>query len=365
MNLGFPLLLYYVGLSILILILTKFIFTRYLQFARNFNLVNQSNERSAHKGKVFTGGGIVLATVLLVAVVVLDSLDFVEFTQISPLIGTSILIASVGFYDDFNEINAFQKYIILTFLVLMTVYSSFLNENFDGIITNLNGFLGFYEIGFIPGFLFTAFVYLSIMNSINLMDGIDGYLSVFSISFFISMLFSNSLNGFYTHNTMAIVFLASFIMYLKFNFSKQKKLFIGDAGSLFIGFWMSYFLITYITTSSDSDLATVFSIKLENFPILAISMINIPVLDTLRVMFVRVLNKKSPFSADRNHLHHIILDKGISHLNAGLLLSFLNWFNCIIIFLLEQRFDSKALTLIYIFLSLFWFGFFEYIKKNN
>ncbi len=364
MNLGFPLYLYYIILFILIIILSKFIFSRYLRFAHNFNLTNTPNQRSVHYGKVFTGGGIVIATVLLVAVVVLDSLDFVEFTQISALIGTSILIAAVGFYDDFNEINAFQKYIILTFLVLMTVYSSFLTEDFDGIITNLNGFLGFYEIGFIPGFLFTTFVYLSIMNSINLMDGIDGYMSIFSIFFFISFLFTNSINGFYTLNTMAIVFLASFIIYLKFNFAKQNKLFTGDAGSLFIGFWIAFFLITYITTSSNSDLVNVFSIKLENFPVLAISMINIPVLDTLRVMLVRTLNKKSPFSADRNHLHHIILDNGISHLNAGLLLSFLNWFNCIIIFLLEQNFNSEALTLIYIILSLFWFGFFEYLKRK-
>ncbi len=364
MSLGFLSYIYYLGLFFLIIILSRFVFTRYLQFAQNFNLVNTPNERSAHKGKVFTGGGMVIATVLLVAVVVLDSLDFVEFTQISPLIGTSILIAAVGFYDDFNEINAFQKYIILTFLILMTVYSSFLSDDYEGIITNLNGFLGIYEIGIVPGFLFTTFVYLSIMNSINLMDGIDGYLSIFSIFFYISFLFNNSINGFYTLNTMAIVFLGSFIMYLRFNFSKNKKLFIGDAGSLFIGFWIAYFLITYITTSSSSDLATVFSIKLENFPVLAISMINIPVLDTLRVMLVRILNKKSPFSADRNHLHHIILDKGISHLNAGLLLSFLNWFNCIIIFLLEQRFESKALTIIYILLSLFWFVFFEYLKRR-
>ena len=146
MSLGFPSYLYYIGLFILIVILSKFIFSRYIQFAQNFNLTNTPNQRSVHSGKVFTGGGIVNATVLLVAVVVLDSLDFVEFTQISALIGTSILIAAVGFYDDFNEINAFQKYIILTFLVLMTVYSSFLTEEFEGIITNLNGFLGFMKL---------------------------------------------------------------------------------------------------------------------------------------------------------------------------------------------------------------------------
>ena len=82
---------------------------------------------------------MVISTVLLVAVVVLDSLDFVEFTRFLLLLG-SILIAAVGFYDDFNEINAFQKYIILTFLVLMTVYSSLLSDDYEGIVANVMDF---------------------------------------------------------------------------------------------------------------------------------------------------------------------------------------------------------------------------------
>ena len=154
-------------------------------------------------------------------------------------------------------------------------------------------------------------------------------------------------------------------MFLRYNFSKGKKLFVGDAGSLFIGFWIATYLITYITSAQNSILVDVFSIRLENIPVIAISMISVPVLDTLRVMLVRILNRKSPFVADRNHLHHILLDSGMTHLRTSLFLTVINWFNCIAIFLIEQNFNSKELTIIYIFISLFWYAFFEYINRKN
>jgi len=232
------------------------------------------------------------------------------------------------------------------------------------IIQNLNGFLGIYQIGFIPGLIFTSFVYLSIMNAINLTDGIDGYLAIFSISFFSSMLFTNHINEFFTLTSVAIIIIGSSSMFIRYNFHKGKKLFVGDAGSLFIGFWFATYLITYITSASTSNLVNVFSIKLENIPVIAISMISIPVLDTLRVMLVRVSNKISPFAADRNHLHHILLDSGMSHLRTSFFLTSINWFNCIVIFLIEQNFNSVQLTTIYIAISLFWYLFFEYKKTQ-
>ena len=277
---------------------------------------------------------------------------------------TAILVSILGFYDDFIEISAFNKYIVLTFLILMLLYT---NATLP-IIQNLNGFLGIYQIGFIPGLIFTSFVYLSIMNAINLTDGIDGYLAIFSISFFSSMLFTNHINEFYTLTSVAIIIIGSSSMFIRYNFHKGKKLFVGDAGSLFIGFWIATYLITYITSAPTSNLVDVFSINVENIPVIAISMISIPVLDTLRVMLVRISNKKSPFAADRNHLHHILLDSGMTHLTTSLFLTSINWFNCIIIFLLEQNFNSKELTIVYIFISLLWYLFFEYKKmqiQNN
>ena len=362
MNSEFPFfVLYYLGLLVATVFLSRFIFRKYIYFAKSYHLIKAVNSRAAHKGTVFTGGGVVYAAVIMVSALILDDLDFVEFSNFSPIVATAILISILGFYDDFIQISAFNKYIVLTFLILMLLYA---NSTLP-IIQNFNGFLGIYEIGYIPGLIFTAFVYLSIMNAINLTDGIDGYLAIFSISFFFSFLYTNNLNEFYTLTSVSIIIIGCSIIFLRYNFSKGKKLFVGDAGSLFIGFWIATFLVTYITSSTYSISVESFAINLENIPVIAISIISIPVLDTLRVMLVRILNKKSPFSADRNHLHHILLDSGMTHLRTSIFLTVINWFNCIAIFLMEQNFNSKELTIIYILISLFWFFFFEYINRKN
>ena len=361
MNSEFPFfIVYYLGLLIATIFLSRFIFRKYIQFAKSYNLIKAVNSRAAHKGTVFTGGGVVYAAVIMVSALILDNLDFIEFSNFSPIVATAILVSILGFYDDFIEISAFNKYIVLAFLILMLLYA---NSTLP-IIQNLNGFLGINNIGFIPGLIFTSFVYLSIMNAINLTDGIDGYLAIFSISFFSSMLFTNHINEFYTLTSVAVIVIGSSSMFIRYNFHKGKKLFVGDAGSLFIGFWFATYLITYITSASTSNLVNVFSIKLENIPVIAISMISIPVLDTLRVMLVRISNKISPFAADRNHLHHILLDSGMSHLRTSFFLTAINWFNCIVIFLIEQNFNSIELTTIYIAISLFWYLFFEYKKTQ-
>ena len=357
----FPFPLYYLGLFIATIFLSRFIFRSYIKFAKHYNLTNSINLRLANKGNVITGGGVVFAAVLMLAALVLENLDFVEFSNFSPVLATSILIAVVGFYNDFINISPFSKLIILIFLILMLLYS---NATLP-IIKNLNGFLGVNNIGFIAGLIFTSFVYIFIMTAINFSDGIDGYLAIFSIFFFTSFLYNFDINQFYTLNSVSVIIIASSLIYLRYNFSKTKKLFLGDAGSLFIGFWIATYLITYINSAPNSKLVEVYSMDIENIPVIAISMISIPVLDIVRLIIVRILNKKPLFVADRNRLHYILIDGGMTHFRASLFLTVINWFNCIIIFLLEQNFNSKELTIVYIVISLFWYIFFEYLNRKN
>ena len=155
------------------------------------------------------------------------------------------------------------------------------------------------------------------------------------------------------------------IVFLKHNCTRKEKLWFGDAGSLFLGFWMANFLVLFITSADGAEVTNLFSIKLENIPVLAIATLNIPVLDTLRIMLVRVLKKKSPFRGDRNHIHHILIDKGITHFRTSMILCFINTFNLLLIFLLESYFNSVELTGVYIGISLIWFGIFEYIKRRE
>ena len=362
MTAEFPYFLYYLGLLIFTVFLSRFIFSKYIQFAKSYNLTNSVKQTSVQKRKFLTGGGVVFASVVMLAALVLENLDFVKFSNFSPIISTSILIAVVGFYNDFINISPFNKFIILIFLILMLLYS---NATIP-VIQNLNGFLGINNIGFFPGLILTSFIYILIINAISFFDGIDGYLAIFAIFFFTSLLYNFDINQFYTLNSVSVIIIGCSAMFLRYNLSnKGKKLFLGDAGSLFIGYWIATYLITYITSAPNSRLVDVFSIQLQNIPVIAISMISIPVLDILRATLVKVISKKSLFTSDRNNLHHILIDGGMTHLRTSLFLTSINWFNCIAIFLIEQNFNSKELTIVYIFISLLWYIFFEFLNRKN
>ena len=348
-----------------VLFIARFVFARYYSVAEKYNLVKGYSNRAVHKGKVYTGAGLVLSFILLLVAVVLNNVEFLFLEKLAPIISASVLVAVVGFYDDFRDLSAFQKYIVLAFLIAMTIYAGQSNGIDYGIITNLNGFFGINEIGYFPGFIFTCFVYLSIMNAINLIDGIDGYIGIFATIFFFWFFIIYHNDAFFTHSIVSVIFMASMIVFLKHNFSRKEKLFVGDAGSLFLGFWMANFLILFITSADVANVTNVFSIKLENIPVLAIATLNIPVLDTLRIMLVRALKGRSPFRGDRNHIHHILIDKGITHFRTSIILCLINAFNLFLIFLLEPYFNSVELTGIYIGISLIWFGIFEYIKRKK
>ena len=351
------------GLIILLftLFLSSFLFKRYIIVAKKYNLYKGYNERSSHSGQVYTGSGILLAFVLSTANIVLDTVSIFDFNSINIVITSSVLISLLGFYDDFMEISAFHKYIILTFIIGMNVNTASLNYN---IIINLHGFLGIYEIPYWVGLAFTGFVYLAVINAINLMDGIDTYLAIYCSLVFLlfGVIFLNGNE--ITYALICLLIIASLSVFIRYNVSKTKKLFVGDAGSLFLGFWIAYFLVIRTNAMDYDGYYNFFITKVENLPVLAVAIINIPVLDTLRVMLVRILKRKSPFAADRNHIHHIFIDKGFTHVKTSMLLCMINFLNLAIIFLVEPIYNSFELTLIYVVMNLFWVFAFEIIKRK-
>ena len=351
------------GLTILLfaLFLSSFLFKRYIIVAKKYNLYKGYNERSSHSGQVYTGSGILLAFVLSTANIVLDTISVFDFNSINIVITSSVLISLLGFYDDFMEISAFHKYIILLFIITMNINTGTLNYNN---IINLHGFLGIYEIPYWAGLAFTGFVYLAVINAINLMDGIDTYLAVFCSLIFLlfGIIFFNGND--ITYALICLLIIASLSVFVRYNISKTEKLFVGDSGSLFLGFWIAYFLVIRINAIDYDGYYNIFSTKIENLPVLSVAFINIPVLDTLRVMFVRISNNKSPFAADRNHIHHIFIDKGFTHIKTCFLLCMINFLNLAIIFALEPLFSSFKLTLIYLVLNLFWVIAFEVVKRK-
>ena len=180
----FTFILYYTALFISIFFLSKYIYQGYIRFVKKFNVLKTILLAPSKKIKISHSTGIIFAITLLVSSVSLENLDFVDFKNISPEIGTSILIAFFGVYKDFLNVTNFQKYILITFLISMLVYSSSLD---NAIIDNLNGFLGIYALSYFESVFITFLSYILIINTFSHMDSLNGYVIIFCIIFFLSL----------------------------------------------------------------------------------------------------------------------------------------------------------------------------------
>jgi UDP-N-acetylmuramyl pentapeptide phosphotransferase/UDP-N-acetylglucosamine-1-phosphate transferase len=184
----------------------------------------------------------------------------------------------------------------------------------------MHGFLGIYELPEMFSLLLTYFTIIVIINSFNLIDGIDGLagsLGVMACTIF----------GFYflqvnlqSYSILAFALAGSLAAFLIFNF-QPAKVFMGDTGSMLIGLVNAILVVKFINVA---HLPTT-RYPIEASPAIGFTILMIPLLDTLRVFAIRIIHRRSPFSPDRNHVHHLLLDKGLSHRNITLTLVTVNF----------------------------------------
>ena len=183
---------------------------------------------------------------------------------------------------------------------------------------------------------------LTIINAYNLIDGIDGLASIVAI-----LALATYSAVFYLTENFLYVFISltlngSLLAFLSFNLSSSKKIFMGDTGSLILGFMIGILTLKFLTLSPDSCKKLPF--LLENIPLIAFSILIIPLFDTARVFGIRIVNKKNPFSADRNHIHHILIDSfKLTHKKASFIIGAFNLVFVIITILLGGIFYNFSL----------------------
>ncbi len=206
---------------------------------------------------------------------------------------------AVGLYDDLNKLDFKLKFIFQIIAAKIIIDNGLVIDNF-------HGFAGIYELSRIAAQLVTVFIIVAIINSINFIDGIDG-LAISNVILFICgfEFFSNSNTDFYYLN---FIILSSLIPIYYFNFRRKEKVFLGDSGSYLLGGIISLYVI-YICSDK-------YIIKPEydlNKILFVFSILTYPIIDIIRIFFIRLKNKKSPFIADKNHIHHLIALKIKSH----------------------------------------------------
>jgi UDP-N-acetylmuramyl pentapeptide phosphotransferase/UDP-N-acetylglucosamine-1-phosphate transferase len=171
----------------------------------------------------------------------------------------------------------------------------------------MDGFLGVYQINTICSYLLTVFALVVIINAFNLIDGVDGLAGslglISSLVFGIFFLINKNI----PYAVLAFTFAGSLVAFLTYNFHPA-KIFMGDTGSLMIGLVNSILVIKFIETGSNYSYYPVTASPAIGFGILLL-----PLMDTLRVFSIRIMNGHSPFKPDRNHIHHVLLNHGFDH----------------------------------------------------
>lgn len=255
-------------------------------------------DRSSHEKIVPRTAGIVIATLSLISILFLNGSSFDTLTVY--IIYCAFLL--VGIYDDLHEIRATYKF----WLQLLAALSiSFFEPSLR--INDFHGFLGLGQVGVAPSIVFTSFVIIVIMNAYNLIDGVDGLAASFSVIGI--YLLTKPLE--YSNPYLAKfgqVIVTVIIPFYFYNFSKSRKLFLGDTGSLFLGLSIAIFTCYFLNNGhpiivpADGNRAMYVMVALCY-----------PLLDTLRVFAIRLSRGQSPFTADRNHIHHKLLGFGLRH----------------------------------------------------
>lgn len=266
--------------------------------------------RKFHATKTPTLGGVAIFAGASISYSFFN--DLLSAGDIRFMNSAMTLLFLAGIKDDILVLSASKKLAIQCFCALLvTVFGKLY-------ITNLWGMFGIGEISPIWGMALTFLVIISLVNAFNLIDGINGLAGGLGL---IACLFYGTwfaLTGFDSLSCLAFALAGALLGFLFYNFGKA-KIFMGDTGSMLIGFIVAILGIKFIENNRLPGFElSPYYIKVA--PAVAVAVVFIPLMDMTRVFILRLLNGKSPFAADRNHIHHILIDSNFSHTMAASLL---------------------------------------------
>ena len=299
-DLFFVILSFFVALSIALYTVPVVI-----KIAHALKMFDQPKGRSSAPTAVPTLGGIaIFLGLLLSAAIGVNGYIFPELTYIFTAV---LFMFFVGLKDDILDISARKK--ITAQLITAAILIFLAGIRF----THMHDFFGIVEIGYIPGVLLTAFTIIVFINAYNLIDGIDGLasgLGIFAATVFGTWFF---ISGHFLYAVLSFSLTGALAGFFYYNvYGGSNKIFMGDTGSLVLGTVLSVIVIKFIEFNIDQTAP----FAIASAPAVAFAILIYPLMDTLRVFIIRILNNKSPFSPDKNHLHHRLLALGFSHKRA-------------------------------------------------
>ena len=308
-------------------------------------LTDPVNERSSHKFPATRSGGLSIFFAICVSCTFGISTGQLTIPLYALL--SVFFLTLTGFADDLIVVRYREKIFLQLFAALLMINAGYTIDSFHGVFY-------IYELPYWAEIIVSLFVFVVVVNALNLVDGLDGMASFISLKFFLitgGIVLVSKPEWF----LFFPIIISALIGFLWFNFNRSKKVFLGDTGSLFLGSIMA-FILFYIL-DSESNLVTD---SLISKPLLAVLLLLYPLVDTLRAFIIRAYNNKSPFVADRVHLHHRLADKGYQHWQASVLTFSLSTFILAVNFLLYSLIGFiGCVALTSVLLSVLYYSFFK------
>jgi UDP-GlcNAc:undecaprenyl-phosphate/decaprenyl-phosphate GlcNAc-1-phosphate transferase len=306
---GIPQFYVKLGLGILCsFLLTFYTIPTVVKISRRKNLMDEPGSRSSHLRKIPNLGGISMFYSLAVcaSIFAFELFDLYKF-----LFASLVILLYIGVMDDIVVMRAYKK------LFAQIIVTSLMVIGSDVRIRSFFGLFGVYELNYFFSVAISIFTFIVLINAFNLIDGIDGLAGGYSI--LCSAMFGISYYrlGEYNYPLVVLsgVIIGCVIGFLYFNLSnyRNNKIFMGDTGSMILGFLLAFTAICFIDIFIDKELPEVPRYYLQSAPAIAMAILILPIIDTLNVFIIRICNGKSPFVADKNHIHHSLLKLGLTH----------------------------------------------------
>lgn len=289
-------------------LLTFFSIPTIVKISKRKNLMDEPGLRSSHLRKIPNLGGIAIFYSLAVcaSIFAFELFDIYKF-----LFASLVILLYIGVMDDIVIMRAYKKLLAQIIVTALMVIGS------DVRIRSFFGLFGVYELSYFFSIAISIFTFIVLINAFNLIDGIDGLAGGYSL--ICSALFGLSYFrlGEYNYPLVVLsgVIIGSVVGFLYYNLSnsRENKVFMGDTGSMILGFLLAFTAICFIDIFIDKELPDVPRYYLQSAPAIAMAILILPLIDTLNVFMIRVSSGKSPFIADKNHIHHSLLELGLSH----------------------------------------------------
>lgn len=323
-------------------VVTLLVMPPLITLLKKYRMYDVPNARKEHSYLIPTMGGIAITTGMMIALLLW--FPFSNELGQKCFFFSIIVLFALGIMDDLKGLSARYKFIIQLALATLIALSGIRITSFDGLF-------GLHQLSLTAQYSVTILAIVGITNAFNLIDGIDGLAAGLGFMSLVTLGLFLTISGDVHTALVAFALAGGILAFLYYNFNPA-KVFMGDTGSLLLGFVISVLGIRLMQVNLAASKPVVL-----HAPIFVLGIVLIPVFDTLRVFFLRLWKGQSPFVADKAHIHHLLTNAGFSHSFAAKVICFVHGFVLIEVYWLKDLPQEWVLILLVGIMLLMILGF--------